>query len=114
MTETSVDVQVLGAADEVGEGTVVPYYLGDRKCRISVARVDGLLHAFDDLCTHGPCPLSSGLLDGATLRCQCHGCGFDVRTGQVLSGPATRPLAVYEVRDSDGLIKVSISAGAVT
>ena len=39
------------------------------------------------------CPLSSGLLAGTPLMCQCHGSRFDVTTGAALQGPATRPLA---------------------
>jgi hypothetical protein len=30
---------------------VAPFYLEDRKARISVARVDDRLYAFDDICT---------------------------------------------------------------
>jgi len=42
---------------------VVPYYLDDRKRRISIARVDGRRYAFDDLCPCAPqaWPLSGGL-----------------------------------------------------
>ena len=55
-------------------------YLDDRKARISIARVDDHLYAFDDICTctdHG-CPLSGGLLTGTTITCQCHGSRFDI------------------------------------
>ncbi len=37
--------------------------LEDLKRRVSVARVGGKLYAFDDLCPHEACPLSSGLCD---------------------------------------------------
>ena len=48
---------------------VLPYYLGDHKLRISIARVDGRLYAFGDLCprTDEPCPLSGGLLTGTAI-----------------------------------------------
>jgi nitrite reductase/ring-hydroxylating ferredoxin subunit len=70
--------------------------------------VDGHLYAFGDLCTCATerCPLSGGLLTGTTLMCQCHGSRFDVPTGAVLCGPATEPLAVYEVRQLDGMVQV--------
>jgi 3-phenylpropionate/trans-cinnamate dioxygenase ferredoxin component len=87
---------------------VAPHYLADRKRRIAVARVGDRLYAFDDLCTcpGQPCSLSGGLLIGTTLACQCHGSRFDIATGAVVAGPATRPLAVYAVQDIDGEIQI--------
>jgi nitrite reductase/ring-hydroxylating ferredoxin subunit len=87
---------------------VIPYYLDERKLRISVARVDGRLYAFDDLCTCAgeACPLSGGLLIGTTVMCQCHGSRFDIVTGAIVDGPATRPLKVYEVQEVEGNFQV--------
>ena len=65
MTQLAADAfRPLGDADAIANDFVVPYYLDDLKLRISVARVDGRLYAFDDLCTcsREPCPLSGGLL----------------------------------------------------
>ena len=72
---------------------VAPYYLNDRKVRVSVARVDDCLFAFDDLCTCAdrPCP---------------HGSRFDIATGAVVNGPATDALHVYEVQEVDNGIQV--------
>ncbi|WP_273732954.1 Rieske (2Fe-2S) protein [Mycolicibacterium septicum] len=97
----------LGPAGQVAEGAVHPYYLSDRKWRVSVARVSGKVYAFDDLCTHEACPLSAGLLTGTTILCQCHGCRYDITTGSVLNGPAVRPLATYPVTETDGVISIS-------
>jgi 3-phenylpropionate/trans-cinnamate dioxygenase ferredoxin component len=98
----------LGPGDAVPNDFVVPYYLDDLKRRVSVARVDDRLYAFDDLCTcaEQACPLSGGLLTGTTLMCQCHGSCFDVTTGAVIDGPATEALATYEVREVEGSIQV--------
>ena len=87
---------------------VVPHYLDDRKLRISVARVDNRLYAFDDLCTCADqaCPLSGGLLTGTTLMCQCHGSRFDIATGAVINGPATEPLNVYGVQETGGNLQI--------
>ena len=97
---------------EVADGFVVPCYLDDRKLRVSVARVDGRLYAFDDLCTcaHDSCPLSGGLLMGTTIMCQCHGSRFDVTTGAVIDGPATKPLHTHGVREIDGRIWIRSAA----
>ena len=100
--------RMLGRADAITNDFVAPFYLDDVKRRISVARVDDRLYAFDDLCTCADraCPLSGGLLTGTTLMCQCHGSRYDVTTGPVLNGPATQPLSVYEVAEIDGEIRI--------
>lgn len=92
----------------VDDNDVVPYYLGDRKLRVAIARIGGRLFAFDDLCTCNaePCPLSGGLLQRTTLQCQCHGSRFDITTGAVLNGPATMKLNRYEVQDVDHRIRI--------
>jgi len=98
----------LGRADAIASDFVVPYYLADLKRRISIARLDGRLYAFDDLCTCGDraCPLSGGLLTGTTIMCQCHGSRFDITTGAVINGPATEALRVYEVHEVDGSVQI--------
>jgi 3-phenylpropionate/trans-cinnamate dioxygenase ferredoxin subunit len=98
--------RAVGQDDAIPDGFVVPFYLNDRKLRISVARAGDRLYAFDDLCTCADhaCPLSGGLLAGTTIMCQCHGSEFDVTTGAVVNGPAARPLNVYDVQVADGSI----------
>ena len=80
----------------------------DQKPRISIARVDDQLYAFDDLCTRTdePCPLSEGLLAGTTIMRQYRGSRLDIDSGAVINGPATAALNVYEVRDVGGTVQV--------
>ena len=109
MTELTADAfRTVGPGDAVPNDLAVPYYLSDVKRRIAIARVDGSLYAFDDLCTCAdqPCPLSGGLLTGTAILCQCHGSQFDITTGAVINGPATDPLNVYEVQEAQGSIRV--------
>jgi nitrite reductase/ring-hydroxylating ferredoxin subunit len=98
----------LGRSEVITCDSVVPYYLEDRKLRVSIARVRDTLFAFDDLCTCASevCPLSAGLLAGTTIMCQCHGSRFDVTTGAVINGPATRALNVYEVQEMEGSVRI--------
>jgi nitrite reductase/ring-hydroxylating ferredoxin subunit len=100
----------IGKSDEIPDGFVVPFYLRDRKLRISIARVDGRLYSFDDLCTCAPeaCPLSGGLLTGTTIMCQCHGSRFDIATGTVVEGPAARRLRTYTVQEGEGTVRVQV------
>ncbi len=85
---------------------------------IAVCNVDGAIYAFSDTCTHGDWALSEGWLDGPVIECALHMAKFDVRTGQVLSPPATCPLKIYKVEIVDGSIYIDIdnpvSAGANT
>ncbi|HTZ87096.1 MAG TPA: Rieske (2Fe-2S) protein [Solirubrobacteraceae bacterium] len=98
----------LGPRSAIPPETVTPFYLDDRKRRVSIAQVDERLFAFDDLCTCAPepCPLSAGLLSGTTIMCQCHGSRFDVTSGAVIDGPATEGLHTYEVRDVNGTVEI--------
>jgi nitrite reductase/ring-hydroxylating ferredoxin subunit len=102
--------RTVGPRDAIPNDFVVPYYLDDRRLRISVARVDDGLYAFDDLCTcaEQSCPLSGGLLTGTTLMCQCHGSRFDITTGAVINGPATQPLNLYEVQEAGGDVQIRV------
>jgi 3-phenylpropionate/trans-cinnamate dioxygenase ferredoxin component len=103
--------RTIGPSDAFPADLVVPHYLDDRKVRISIARIGDHLYAFDDLCTcaEQACPLSGGLLTGTTLMCQCHGSRFDMASGAVLSGPATKRLKVYEVQEVEGDVRVGLS-----
>jgi 3-phenylpropionate/trans-cinnamate dioxygenase ferredoxin component len=100
--------RTVAPSDAIPNDFVVPYYLEDQKLRVSIARVDDRLYAFDDLCTCADraCPLSGGLLTGTTIMCQCHGSRFDITSGAVINGPATEALKVYEVQEAEGSIQL--------
>jgi 3-phenylpropionate/trans-cinnamate dioxygenase ferredoxin component len=108
MAVSAIDYRGLGKSDLLPDNTINPYYVDERKLRVSVARIGQKLFAFDDLCTHEGCQLSAGLLTGTTLMCPCHGSQFDIASGAVLRGPAKRPLTTYEVREQDGEILVKV------
>ena len=111
MTDLATEpLRTLGPGDAIPNDFVVPYYLEALKRRISVARVDDRLYAFDDLCTcaEKPCPLSGGLLTGTTLMCQCHGSRFDITSGAVINGPATEELHLYAVQEVEGSVYVRV------
>jgi nitrite reductase/ring-hydroxylating ferredoxin subunit len=92
-------------SDEVAEGEATAYVVGDEE--VAVARVDGDLFAFSDICTHRGCNLSTGgEIDGTTIECECHGSVFSMETGEVLSPPATEPIATFAIREVDGQIQV--------
>ena len=96
MSDTTKEFRTLGKSDEVPNNYVMPYYLEDRKHRVSVARIADKLYAFDDLSTSDQSTLSSGLLTGTIIMSPCDPAPFDVTTGQVIDGRATKPVALAE------------------
>jgi nitrite reductase/ring-hydroxylating ferredoxin subunit len=97
----------IGPVNDVPEGEMKSYTISERM--IAIANVEGDLHGFDDVCTHQQCSLAEGELDGATVECPCHGSQFDVTTGEVINGPATDPVDVFQVQTQDGELQVLIN-----
>jgi 3-phenylpropionate/trans-cinnamate dioxygenase ferredoxin subunit len=97
----------VGRSEELGEGAAQAFRVGDQL--VAVARSEGRLFAFSDICTHRQCNLSSGgEIEDSVIECECHGSRFDMGTGEVVGGPAEVPIATFEVRESDGEIQVSV------
>jgi nitrite reductase/ring-hydroxylating ferredoxin subunit len=96
----------VASAAEVGAGELAAFDVAGE--RVAVANVSGTLHAFADTCTHAGCSLASGELAGAVVICPCHGSKFDVATGQVLRGPAQKPVQSYAVRVENKALQVEI------
>ncbi len=59
---------------------------------------------FSAICTHMGCTVAP---KGAELDCPCHGSRYNIKTGAVLNGPATEPLAKIPVTVSDGKVVAS-------
>ena len=71
---------------------------------VAVFNVEGRLLGVDAKCTHVGGPMEKGAVSGTTVTCPWHGSQFDLRTGAVIRGPATRPLTVYRIQaEPDGL-----------
>lgn len=73
---------------------------------MTIARVKGALHAFQEFCTHRFGPLSEGALQGCEVVCPWHNSRFDVRTGKATGGPAKVDLRTFRVESRDGKIWV--------
>jgi 3-phenylpropionate/trans-cinnamate dioxygenase ferredoxin component len=94
----------VGPAEPSEDGEIL--HLRVRDADVSLARVGSAWLAFDDECTHHGCPLHDGVLEGATIECECHGSIFDLRTGAVLRGPATEPIRIHAAEIRDGRVVV--------
>lgn len=98
--------QPLLALNDVARGRMRSCRIGDHEIVVCHTR-DGVF-AVDNVCTHAFARMSEGYLKGTRLTCPLHGATFDVRTGAVLGGPATMPLAAYQTRVVDGMVEVAL------
>jgi len=83
-------------SDEIAPGQGKMIEVGGKK--IALFNVEGSFYAIDDTCTHRGGPLSEGSLEGKEVTCPWHGAIYDVITGEVLSPPAPKGVARYNVR----------------
>lgn len=63
---------------------------------------EGDYKAFSSVCTHQGCNVSS--VENGAIICACHGSEFDIATGDVKKGPATKALPTKSVSvGADGI-----------
>ena len=99
----------VAALAELPEGSVLGVQAEGKP--VCLAHCEGQVYAFADNCTHRDFPLSQGEVDGddCSITCEWHGARFDVRTGQALCLPATRPVRVYACRVEEGAVLVDVT-----
>lgn len=73
---------------------------------IVIFNINDKYYAIADRCTHDDGPLEDGELYDYAVECPRHGARFDVRSGAVLSLPATSPVPTYEVKVEGGVVYV--------
>lgn len=75
-----------------------------QETRVAIIRESEKISAVSLVCTHLGCTVSA---TPGELVCPCHGSIFDWK-GNVLKGPADRPLPGYRVEERDGKIAVTM------
>ncbi|MEJ7797770.1 MAG: Rieske 2Fe-2S domain-containing protein [Solirubrobacteraceae bacterium] len=94
------------AAEDLRDAQPMAVDVGDTPVLLVRAGDDVL--AVHDRCSHRGCSLASGDIEGATVTCACHGSRFDLRSGEILRGPATAPQPAFDARTHDGRIEVRL------
>ncbi len=95
----------VASTDDIPEGEMAIVQAGGEE--IVVANVAGEFFAFNSTCTHRGGPLGEGTLESDVVECPWHQGRFNVRTGEVISGPPKEPVRVYPVRVSGKDIEVA-------
>ena len=57
--------------------------------------VEGAPYATSNICTHAFARLSDGFRDGECIECPIHQALFNVKSGEVVAGPAGAPIKTY-------------------
>lgn len=78
---------------------------------VALFRLGDGFYATEDTCTHAQASLVAGDVDleECTVECPYHASLFDIRTGHVLSLPASKPLKIYPIKIVDQEVFVDIS-----
>ena len=100
------------AADELQDGGLTPATTDG--VRLLLARTEGRLVAMSDRCTHRGGALHEGELENGCVTCPLHGSVFRLADGSVVSGPATSPQPVYDVRVRDDQVEVRAARAPLT
>ena len=95
---------VVGKTGDLASGEM-KFVAVDRE-RVLLANVDGAFYALRDACGHRNAPLSRGKLIGCLIECPLHFAQFDVRTGELVNGPVSTPVPVYEVLVEDDTVYI--------
>ena len=91
----------LARLDDIPVGGAVSAKGSDGKPLLVAQPQAGTAVAFSAICTHQGCTVAPGEKE---LVCPCHGSAYDAASGEVLRGPAPRPLSE---------VPVHVEAGAV-
>jgi Rieske Fe-S protein len=62
----------------------------------------GEFKAFSAVCTHMGCIVNQ--VSNGTIDCPCHGSQYNITTGDVVAGPAPKPLPAKQIKVSGGSI----------
>jgi len=96
----------VGKIDEMEDGDIKCVEVEDKE--IALFKLNGEYFAIDNTCTHLGGPLCEGDIDGDRVICPWHGAEFDIRTGEVVSGPAEENVDPYKIVIENDSIKIDI------
>jgi nitrite reductase/ring-hydroxylating ferredoxin subunit len=101
----------LCSTDDVWEGAIRQAALPDGH-KIALYRLDDLVYATDDTCSHGAASLSEdGSVEGDQVECSWHNGRFDIRTGAACAMPCDVALRTWPLQIVDGVVCLVLPEG---
>ncbi len=97
----------LCVSEALAEGQMLQFELDGLS--VLLCRVGDKVYALDGVCPHRGAQLSTGTLEGTTIRCPWHDWEFDCTDGCGLTNPQSE-LQHYPVSERDGQIWVELPA----
>ena len=112
MGDALVDV---GAADDLadGEGFKVARARLGTTDDVGIFRDGDDFYALDNTCTHELADLTEGWIEQCQVECPLHAARFDLRTGEALSPPASKPVNAHRVEIVDGRILLAVNPASL-
>ena len=89
-------------------------YVGEPKAfkvkghEVLAVNAGNIIYCIDARCAHAGAPLAEGTLNGEVLTCPWHYSQFDVTNGNVIRGPAEKPLKVYRVEERENSLFIEL------
>lgn len=74
----------------------------------AIFRLEDGVYALDDVCSHEYSRLSEGEIWDDEVYCPKHGSRFCIKSGEVRSFPAFKPVGAYPAKIEDGKVFISI------
>lgn len=102
---TSEAIDVAASAD-VQEGKILALFVQD--VPLALTRIDGVVRAFGDVCTHDGGPLAEGEIADGCVVCPRHGARFDLVTGKP-TFPAVARAPIYQAAEQNGRVLVVLA-----
>src|SRR5206468_12108263 len=91
----------LATLSDITVGKCIAVELPNGKPAIVARPTADTARCFSAICTHQGCTVAPA---GAQLNCPCHGSQYNALTGQVLRGPAPKPLPEIPVKVENGKV----------
>jgi 3-phenylpropionate/trans-cinnamate dioxygenase ferredoxin component len=76
---------------------------------IALTRIDGVICAFGDICTHDDGPLAEGTIEAGCIVCPRHGARFNLQTGKA-TFPAVMKIPIYATEIDGDQVKIEIES----
>ena len=76
--------------------------------KMGIFKIEEDFFAIENVCPHAFALLTEGFIDSNTVECPLHEAIFDIRTGELKSGPGCRSLNTFPVRISGQKIQVKL------